>query len=665
MIMSKNNVLFLFIIFTALVLSNTGCTRKVQETSVIELSLPSGSSFNKISEFKYSEPMSMYSVSAQGDDDGAEWNPALNPANVSDVNCYMIAVAGPESDMRRNTCTTTTGTNLKIGRFVGGIPAGSTLSLEVPSGPQREVIVIGFKASPGACTNFKTTDVSGMSLSEPHILGKIVKDLTPGAMAVTVPITINAGTLKIDDCEGPDFKFEQAPLYFGDKIVSDGTTTINTNSTYSSLGGSSFQVVNFNTQPPNPNEAHTILNAPTAISGIVAGDEVMITIQGLNGGWTNDVGPCGYRAWEGRFAFGRVAAVSGSQLFISKGTFADKLNWNPVSNSFDSTIKATVASNMGSTPNSNVVFCKMRVSKVLHYYNLTVSAEITPDMFEFNAPTSGILPIRVANLLTLESGASFNASNLGYMPSTTNHGTGIRGSSSITCTATPTNTGTGGSCSPAGQGAGGGGHGNSPGNSPFSPSGGTGGGGSQIGGNGAGEDCGDGSCFGTLTHKIFMGGAGGSSSNSLAGTGGAGGGIIYLMANNIVVDGGASVSILSNGEVGDPNSSYTNYGAAGGGAGGSILLGFKNFTLMSGSAIEVSASGGDGGSASATGSSGGGGGGGGRIHYLGCSTSVVPVSSPSLQPFANGGAGGNFGSGGVAGNQGLNGSIVKQSVNCN
>lgn len=670
---TKNKILFLFVISAFLVLVNASCTRKVNPTSIVTLSLPSGIGSSKITSFEYSEPMSMQSVSAQEEGDGAEWNPALNPASIADVNCYMVLVAGPEADMSRNTCATTTGQNLKVGRWSGGIPSGTTISVEVPSGSQREITVVGFKASAGACTNFKNSDVSGSSLSEPHILGRIVKDLSVGSVAVSIPITVNGNTLKIDDCAGPDFNFENAPLYFGDATT--GTTTVSTSTSYSSLGGVSYQVTAFESEPTAPNEAYTFIQTSGTPTGINANDEIMISNPAQDGTWINyagepSIGPCGYRMWDGRYAFARVAATNASGIYIHKGTFMDKLNWNPITGQYDAALKTTINSNLVASPTASGTFCKMRISKVLHYWDLTLQSgvEITSDMFEMNMNSSGILPIRVANNLTLEDGSKISATGFGFMPSSTKHGTGVKGSSLVSCTGPFTsNTGSGGSCAPSdgsGNGAGGGGHGNLSG-SPFGMSGGIGGGGSQSGGGGAGEDCGDGSCFGTLSYKIFMGGAGGSAANVSAGTAGAGGGIVYLMAKNINLATNATVTIENNGAAGGGNSTITNQGASGGGAGGSIFVGFGNLNAPGTSILYAVAMGGGGGSAIPTGASGGGGGAGGRIHLMGCNTSLTPITDTTkVYPMANGGTGGGSVASSVGG-IGLAGSIVKASVPCN
>jgi hypothetical protein len=234
---SKNKVLFLFVISAFLILMNTGCTRKAGGISTLQIALPTSLSSYKISDFNVSSGTIKYE-STSATDSGPNWNSSLNPITMADVNCYLIAVSGPEADMQRNYCTTTSGEILRIGRWVGGV-LGPTFTMEVPSGPARKIMVIGFKSQSGACTNFKNTDVNGQSLSEPHVLGWTTKDLSTGTVAVDVPVPMSvfsATMLKIKDCKGPDFNsMGAAALYFGDNPT--GNTHIVSNSSYTAMGG--------------------------------------------------------------------------------------------------------------------------------------------------------------------------------------------------------------------------------------------------------------------------------------------------------------------------------------------------------------------------------------------------------------------------------------------
>jgi hypothetical protein len=129
-----------FFILVLVILTSIGCTRKLDESSVVTLSLPaSGAMSSKTMSFENTPDSHMsQSVGAySGGESGPQWNVALNPSAIADINCYMIAIAGPESDMRRNVCTTTSGQSVYVGRWVGALSAGQQLSIEVPSGSQR------------------------------------------------------------------------------------------------------------------------------------------------------------------------------------------------------------------------------------------------------------------------------------------------------------------------------------------------------------------------------------------------------------------------------------------------------------------------------------------------------------------------------------------------
>jgi hypothetical protein len=655
---SKNSVLFFFVISAFLILMNAGCTRKAGGISTLKISIPANFGSNKVTNLNYSETTTQQSVSAQSDD-GAKWNSSLNPIMMSDVNCFLIAVAGPEADMQRNYCTTTSGETLKIGRWVGGIPSGASLSMEVPSGPSRQIMVVGFKGLAGSCTNFKSGNMNDQSLSEPHVVGVLTKDLTAGNVNVAVPVPISvfpANMLKIKDCKGPDFNsMGSAALYFGDQTT--GSMPVTSNQSYSGLGGYSQQIVGLDFAPPAPDDLTVGIEVPS-VGSFSMNDEVMIVIQGLSNGWygsnNESASDCGYKAWDGRYAYARIKKTGSGIIYINKGTFLDNLDYNPVDGLHD----LPIATNLVASPNPGNTFCHMKVLKVLSYNDLTVApgVVITPDPFSYTGSGAGILPIRVNGTLYMGGGSIIGANGMGYPYSNGKSGDGVKGTDITACSGTgPNPTQTGGACAIGADGAGGGGHGNPlpvpyiQGTTyPSGPSGGKGGnpGNFDNGGGGAGEDCGDGTCWGSLAGKMYMGGAGGSNSSAM---GGSGGGIVMLMARNIDIAAGATAFIKSQGMNG--NVAFSTNGSPGGGAGGSILLGYKNLNLNSTGNLQVMA---DGGAAGAsTGGSSGGGGGGGRTHIVACSTSLYPIST--ILKSVNGGAPSSF----VA-NPGFAGSIGSQ-----
>ncbi|MFV8249824.1 RCC1 domain-containing protein [Bdellovibrio bacteriovorus] len=124
------------------------------------------------------------------------------------INCYIIGASGPEAAMRRNVCTRDDGsmTPKFIGEWVGGVPAGGSISMDVTSGKDRVITVVGFYAPEGTCKDFKGTSGPGDALSQPYILGEVGKLLLVAGEEKKIDIDITFDPEKwFDSCDGPDF----------------------------------------------------------------------------------------------------------------------------------------------------------------------------------------------------------------------------------------------------------------------------------------------------------------------------------------------------------------------------------------------------------------------------------------------------------------------------
>ncbi|UOF00316.1 hypothetical protein [Bdellovibrio reynosensis] len=126
------------------------------------------------------------------------------------INCFMIAAGGPEEALQRNVCyrkNDTTFAQRKIGMWVGGAPAGSALSFDVPSGKDRVIYVIGFYAAAGACKDFKVNSFPEHDvMSSPYLVGEVgALELKPGETK-DLPIKVSfSESNRFDTCDGPDF----------------------------------------------------------------------------------------------------------------------------------------------------------------------------------------------------------------------------------------------------------------------------------------------------------------------------------------------------------------------------------------------------------------------------------------------------------------------------
>ncbi len=183
------------LIFTVSIVLFAACDRpKINESTKIQIQLPE-------------VPKISSSVAALGAN-------APDPSGftgATPINCYLIAAGGPEQNMSKNSCFSKGGINTslvgkRVGFFVGAAPAGGTMSIDVPSGKERSIYVVGFYAPDiASCRDFKTYGFPNGSLSDPFLLGEQNNlELKPGeTLSLNIPVTYNSQN-RID-CTGPDF----------------------------------------------------------------------------------------------------------------------------------------------------------------------------------------------------------------------------------------------------------------------------------------------------------------------------------------------------------------------------------------------------------------------------------------------------------------------------
>lgn len=136
------------------------------------------------------------------------------PSQLADLNCYMVFVGGPEQDLQRNTCPTlgssangTPGRTINFGPLYGGFSPSTEISIEVPSGNDRVLHLVGMRvSSPEICRDFKAFGFPGKNeSSKPFIIGTADRVLLEPSKTVEVPIKMafNAADA-IEKCTGPD-----------------------------------------------------------------------------------------------------------------------------------------------------------------------------------------------------------------------------------------------------------------------------------------------------------------------------------------------------------------------------------------------------------------------------------------------------------------------------
>lgn len=192
----KNRVLLTVALFTVM-----GCDRlKLDEQTKIQIKLPGSAS----------------SLSSKVENSTSSLNTA-RPAPTGmtgdrPINCYLIAASGPEPELQRNICQrkdgTTTFAPRKIGPWVGAAPAGSAIGIDVPSGKDRVIFVVGFHATTAtACRDFKANGFPlDSEMSYPYIVGEAGNlELKPGEVK-DLPLNVSFNEAnRFDGCDGPDF----------------------------------------------------------------------------------------------------------------------------------------------------------------------------------------------------------------------------------------------------------------------------------------------------------------------------------------------------------------------------------------------------------------------------------------------------------------------------
>jgi hypothetical protein len=182
------------LVFTLSVVLFIGCDRAKQaETTTLKIQLP--------------EAPKSYAVKSST-------NPVTPPSGFSGaapINCYLIAAGGPEDSMSKNKCFSRNNTNpsmgeRNVGLYVGAAPAGGSISIDVPSGSNRSVYVVGFYAPDITfCRSFKDYGFPDGKLSDPYLLGEKTGLEMKAGETMDLPINVTYDPTKAIDCAGPDF----------------------------------------------------------------------------------------------------------------------------------------------------------------------------------------------------------------------------------------------------------------------------------------------------------------------------------------------------------------------------------------------------------------------------------------------------------------------------
>lgn len=599
----------------------SACTRQNEGTSNLTIQLPSIQNQSLKSDFFQSVTL------ASGN---SPWSGSSSAQ--SDINCYVVMVGGPVPDLQKNSCSKkdTSEKTISFGPIVGGVPAGQSISINVPAGPSRKIYLLGTKASTGGCINFMTNGPPSGLNTYPRILTSSTVDLQPGSKTVSlvVPSSISSLT-EIDSCTfanggGTGGGQQQSP--FGDGR--DGDMTVPNVGLDFSVDDHAHPSISFAAATVSSSKklssARKITNV--AVNGLTitvsssftpddfeVGDEVMWIVNAAydSGGPDN---ACGGGLYRGSWGTAKILAIPMNTMM--------ELD-SPISTSANNT--ALSDANINS---SGATHCKMQILRVPNFKKIsftTGNPAFFTGSYSFSSATGGILAFR-ASEIEVGSGSSvnstFHATGKGFSPLGNTSGGGTTGEYPTPSVAAANSTG-GAFYGGGGAHNGGGGNGPNSGGSPIT------------------YCIGSTPCQAGRDKKAFFGGAGGSPSAGVAG--GAGGGIVFVFAKRIYGHPSSNFKVESKG-----SGAWANPGT-GGGAGGSVLLVSKQIDLA-GTQLTLNSIG-----ESRSGYTNSGGGGGGGVEVLLCQQASVPLIATILSVAdVTGGLGGSGASPGSPGEKIVN-----------
>ncbi len=173
----------------------TACTRAEEQKSKLRFSIPAASTNLSAEDSFLKNKLASQSVSAS-----TTWGQS-DPASFDDFNCFAVMVGA--SDLAEASCKMIDSSLplIKFGPRIGMIPRGKIVELEVPSGSQRTVYIVGFKSSAAQpCIDIQAQKIPMSDFATPQLIAAKVIDLAPGD--VEVPISVKFPGDKIESCDG-------------------------------------------------------------------------------------------------------------------------------------------------------------------------------------------------------------------------------------------------------------------------------------------------------------------------------------------------------------------------------------------------------------------------------------------------------------------------------
>ncbi|MEQ1724234.1 MAG: hypothetical protein ABL930_13770, partial [Pseudobdellovibrio sp.] len=204
----KNYRIFFALISLVLV----SCERAAESTSKIKISLPTNSSVaSNLSVLNALNVSILANDDLVGEEDFLPITPTGYTAATGDkiINCYLVAVSAPDTKGgqnnfcgKRNATSNLIDANYIFGQYMGLMPAGSTIEMDVFPGENKQIYVFGTHSIDTNSCKDLSLNPSKSNFSKLHAIGtSSVLKLEPGAVSeVVIPLQPPTASNQVDDC---------------------------------------------------------------------------------------------------------------------------------------------------------------------------------------------------------------------------------------------------------------------------------------------------------------------------------------------------------------------------------------------------------------------------------------------------------------------------------
>ncbi len=217
----KRGTIGLWIVVVVLFNLVIGCSKPSGQKANVSFRLPPSSAVHSVSQ-------KILTASS------GEWG-LTQATSYSEINCYAVMVNVPEATTAHH-CTDASGAEAALPTIIkGGYTPNSAISVDMQSGQNRTIYLVGFKSITGRCKDF-SVEFARRYLSAPVIVASTTTDIVPGDSTISLSPSLT-NSKSFETCTGAsiDFLTPKGGIDSAVTIVLPASTTIISSANQASL----------------------------------------------------------------------------------------------------------------------------------------------------------------------------------------------------------------------------------------------------------------------------------------------------------------------------------------------------------------------------------------------------------------------------------------------